>query len=296
MADFNQKEVNGEITKNLQDEIVDWAKEEFKNIKKEKKLNKNISLAFGNIGGKGEMFTIMLFPESIGSSSKGGCAFDNKEYNKDGKFKITREVKFLSLDGSKICNTCVSQNNKTETKVPRYQTACLFCKQSDFHIPKDSRWGISAKAHKDYYNDTYKLNEYILYISETNDDGNKINFKCFKILSSNEYFIKYIDNQFTNGVGNTCNFMPYSWDFYLSGPIILFDIDINEDGSINENFWNLSNNHTMNIPKSIIIKNKIYCSYNGIIPEEGLEYSEGIKFCVIKNKSLGKKRGTVTRK
>ena len=56
------------------------------------------------------------------------------------------------------------------------------------------------KAHKDYYNNKYNLNEYILFTaSEFNDKDESINLKCFKILSSNEYFSEYINNQYENG-------------------------------------------------------------------------------------------------
>jgi len=288
------------IKEKLCEEINDWSLLEFKNINKEKKFNKNIGFAFSGLGNQGEVFTIIMYPNSIGSASKGGCAFDNKEYNDDGSFKITREVKFLSLDGSKICKTCHSQHKKNgtkgETKVPRFQPICLFCKESNFNIPKDSRWGISAKAHKDYCNDTYKLNEYILFLSEFDEQKKCINLKCYKILSNNQYFSNYIENQFTNGAGNNCNFIPYSWDFYLSGPIMLFDINIDENGEISENFFDLKNENIMNVPKSIIEKNEQTCTYEGSIPEEGLEYSNIIEFCTIKKKSLGKKRGTITRK
>lgn len=289
-----------QIKCNLFHEISDWVKNEFKHIRREKTFNKNMSFAFSNLGDTGELFTLILYPESIGSSSKGGCAFDNKEYNEDGTFKITREVKFLSLDGSKICKTCESINKtndkKRETKVPRFQPKCLFCKQSNFYIPKDSRWGISAKAHKDYCNNKYNLNEYILFLSEFDETNNCINLKCYKIFSNNKYFSDYIENQYENGKGNICNFQPYSWDFYLSGPTMLFDINIDEHGVISEVFLNLDNKKIMNVPKSIIEKNKQYCSNGESIPEDGFEYSNIIVFCKRKKKTLGKKRGTVIRK
>ena len=287
------------IKEQLKKELKDWAISEFKNIKKEETLNRNQSFAFNSMGGLGELLTLMIFPNSMGSSSKGGCAFDNKEYNEDGSFKITREVKCLSLDGTKHCKICIAENkiNKTnkETKVPRFQKRCLFCKQSSFYIPKDSRWGIDAKDIK-YHNDKFKLDEYILYISEFVDNSNSINVKCFKILSSNDYFKKYINNQYTNGKSNTCNFMPYSWDFYLSGPIKLFEINLYENDVINEIFMKLENDKIMNVPKNIIETNKKNCSYIGEILEDSIEYDKIIQYCKIKNKSLGKKRGIVTRK
>ena len=285
---------------NLFEEIKEWGSNEFRLIKKEKDGNKNISFTFSGLGGTGEQFAVNQYPSSIGSSSKGGCAFDNKEYNSDGSFKISREVKFLSLDGTKICKQCESNNKdkeiKTETKLPCFQTKCIFCNGDDFKYPRDSRWGISAKAHIDYHNEKYKLNEYILYISEFDHTNNSINLKCFKIMSSNNYFTNYIQNQFSNGKGDTCNLMPYSWDFYMSGPIELFNINIYSDGTIKETTWDLDNTKIITIPKSIIISNKKNCLYEGDIPEDGIEYESVISFCSIKKKSLGKARGNTSRK
>ena len=137
---------------------------------------------------------------------------------------------------------------------------------------------------------------YILYISEYDKLTNGINLKCFKILSKNAYFNQYITNQNDNGRGDTCNLMPYSWDFYLSGPIILFDITVLSNGSIIEKFWDLDNYKIINIPKKIIDSNKKNCSFTGTIPVEGIKYESIIDYCSIKKKSLGKLRGNTSRK
>ena len=42
--------------------------------------------------------------------------------------------------------------------------------------------------------------------------------------------------------------LPYRWDFHLC-PIMLFDINIKNNGIISENFWNLDNINIVNIPK-----------------------------------------------
>ena len=280
-----------DIKTHLKQEISEWGLDEFKKINKKKKLNKDLCFAFLGLGEIGELFTLIMFPNSIGSASKGGCSFDNREgYNEaTGGYNITREVKFASLDGSKQCSRC-------KIKTSRFQTECLKCGGKNFKLINDSRWGISAKAHKDYYNNKYNLNEYILYVSEFNDKDENINLKCFKILSSNRYFSEYINNQYENGKGNTCNMLPYSWDFHLSGPIMLFDINIKNNGIISENFWNLDNTNIVNIPKNLIKKNKKNCNYEGVIPNEGLDYNNYIQYFAMKKKNLGKDRGEVVRK
>ena len=50
---------------------------ELERIQDEEADNLNISQAFDGIGKFGEILTTAIFAGSIGSASKGGCAFDN---------------------------------------------------------------------------------------------------------------------------------------------------------------------------------------------------------------------------
>lgn len=272
--------------------LEEWSKFEFKNIKKENTYNKNLPFAFLGTGTLGEELTLLLFPNSIGSASKGGCAFDNKEINEKKEITQTREVKFCSLDGSKECVCC-------KKKAPRFQDICIYCDDPKFRLIKDSRWGISAKSHI-LYCDKHNLSEYILYLSEYNETTKSINVKCFMIESNNKYFTEYIKNQHENGKGDTCNFQPYSWDFYLSGPITLFDLELYENEPSRTIYFNLENRTPNKIPQDI-------CSKRGCkkyAPEitddlfkdnDGLNYHEYIDKFSLQKKSLGKERGITTR-
>ena len=47
--------------------IAAWAKSESHNIHKEKTYNRNMSFAFGNMGGFGEEVAMLMYPDALGS-------------------------------------------------------------------------------------------------------------------------------------------------------------------------------------------------------------------------------------
>ena len=284
--------------KNVLTELINYTNNEFKNISREKIFNRNHSLALSNPGSFGELIALHMYPKSIGSGSKGGCAFDNVELNPTTKkIDTAREVKSVVLEGTKKC-----KNKKCGKKAPRFQTKCLFCDNTEFTLKHDSRAGICAKAHIEYKE---ILKEYIIFVIKYNESKNAINIRCFKILSSNLYFNEYVENQYNNG-GNTCNLLPYSWDWQLSGPIKLFDIDFYEDKEHNINMYDLENkNHeklqliNSNTDRKVFTKSCLE-NYSDEITEEmfgtdGLSYDEYAGKFKHTQKSFGKPRGETSR-
>jgi len=112
----------------IQDSILDCIKEraaqDFKNIQKEKTSTRCQSFAFGDLGSFGEELALYMYPNSIGSGSKGGCAFDNKEVGINMETIKAREVKCVSLDGSKECVSDMCKGHKR--KAPRFQITCSY--------------------------------------------------------------------------------------------------------------------------------------------------------------------------
>ena len=276
--------------------IKEWASEQFRLIEKESKLSPygtwwNLPSAFCNVGGFGEELCLCMYPDSIGSASKGGCAFDNCVYNKN-KLVKAREVKFVSLDGSKECRKC-------SKKAPRFQPLCIHCRSTEFKLISDSRAGISAKSHVTY---KHLISDYIIFISKYINNSNSIKLFAFKIDSKNEYFNIYIDKQYRDGIGNTCNFQPFSYDFHMSGPIKLFEIDLSIN-SYNIIYFNIFNNKPELIPyinwntgrpiftKKQLVELNMEKEDFGV----GLDYNDNISKFKIGKKSHGKKRGIVTR-
>jgi hypothetical protein len=276
-----------EIPRELSDELKVWGKTEKRNIEKEKYMKRNLPMAFLGSGDFGEELTLYMYPESIGSSSKGGMAFDNKEINDDKKNILAREIKFVCLEGSKKCKNC-------EEKSPRFQDICIFCGGNDFKLISDSRAGISSKAHEMYKT---LLQEYIIFVMKFNEDKFIIDLKCFKFLSTNEYFDAYITNQCKNGKGKSCNFVPYSYDWYLSGPIKIMDVDVDisaDETKITPKVYDTTSATYEDVPKRVFSDEEIQ-KYN--ITKEYTGYNEiRGKNIPLRKKNLGKSRGVVTRK
>lgn len=307
-------------------EIRDWARNEFKNIEKEKTFNRNIPFAFNGIGDFGEYLCILMNPGSIGSASKGGCSYDViTEQDNMGRTKRALEVKFISLDGTKQCSIC-------KNKAPRFQKMCLYCKKSGvdstnntslFHLKCDSRAGIDSKAHFEcLYSDpqnitpepekTEIIEATIIFISKV-IRGN-IKLSCFKFDNKNPYFCKYLRNQYENGSSNNANFQPFSYDWKLSGPIKLFELVIDQFENIEEQFWNLENktvepvfNMNWNTGKPVFKKKELENFWersNLTVSKSMLETEPGVPYDYfmlnvnpdLRNKAHGKSRGTTNRK
>lgn len=286
----------------LYERLAQWGQDENRNILKEKKLNRNLPFAFLGMGELGEELCLYMYPNSYGMASKGGIAFDNLEYKdnenklKPNNVKFAREIKFVCLDGSKACTKC---NNKA----PRFQDCCVLCGNDTFDFKADSRAGIQAKEHFKYID---LLQEYIIFVSKYNDDNKTISIKCFKFLSSNEYFNTYLKTIKDDTKAGHANFLPFSFDWHMSGPMMLFDLNIEQNGDIKENYFNLDNTIIDNFPlKKLIKKQDIDClseeqkqKYNDFksTDTETISYEDATSLFRIRKKSCGKSRGVVSRK
>ena len=292
IEDANIEDANIEVLKStppkeLIEELKIWGNNEKRAIHKEKTLNRDMPFAFVGMGDAGEEFALYMFEGSMGSASKGGMAFDNKEVDVDGKIVMAREVKMVCKEGTKECKECNS-------KCPRFQSKCISCgNTTDFKLNSDSRAGISAKAHIEYKK---YIKEYIIWVMEYDETNEIINLMCHKFLSSNHYFDNYIENQYNNSNSNTCNFVPYNYDWYLSGAIKIADIDINisSEPTVNVKYYDINSNTPEDVPIKIFSKTLIK-EYN--ITEEQTSYENIIKKNIqLKNKQFNKDRGKVTRR
>ncbi len=286
---------------------------ELERIQDEEADNLNISQAFDGIGKFGEILTTAIFAGSIGSASKGGCAFDNHCLRTNKK----REVKTCCIIQPKICNICAKPPPKEptdtsniiisilaeivdkiaghtvgagQTKVPFFQKQCLFCGETaNFIYPKDSRFSIDCKAHFAYEAD---IMEYIFHLIDYKDD--RIIFETFVIQSANKYFRQMLKNQLEKGASAHCNFLPRSHDFYSSAPIKILEMVYTRDKQVASFFFNPENHEICEYPVELLSKElkktlkmdpqKTHISYEEL--EDKLEP---------KKKNFGKIRGAVTR-
>lgn len=287
---------------------------ELERIQDEETDNLNISQAFDGIGKFGEILTTTIFPGSIGSASKGGCAFDNHCLITNKK----REVKTCCIIQPKICNVCAKNSPKEstdvsdivgkilseiidkiagqtlgagQTKVPFFQKKCIFCGETtNFSYPKDSRFSIDCKAHFAYEN---QIVEYVFHLIDYKDD--KIIFETFVIQSANRYFRQMLKNQLEKGASAHCNFLPKSHDFYSSAPIKILEMVYTKEKNIQTFIFDPENREICEYPMELLSKElkktlkvdpqKTHISYEEL--EDKLEP---------KKKNFGKQRGAVVRK
>ena len=79
------KGIEKEFNNNNQINIFlnDFKNQQFKNIEKETNSNRDQPYAFLGLGSMGEELALIMYPEYVGSASKGGCAYDLKLENDD---------------------------------------------------------------------------------------------------------------------------------------------------------------------------------------------------------------------
>ncbi len=282
--------------KELTEDLVDYGDNERKNINKEKTRNHNQPYAFLNQDSLAESMGLHIFPGTIGSGSKGGMAFDNKTINYETKVtKEAKEIKIVSLVGTKECKRCLN-------KAPPFQPKCVYCNNSEFNDKSDSRASISSGAHINF---RHIINEYIIFVQDYCDDKKIITIKGYKFLTSNQYFNNYIQNQYDSGnkKGGTANFVPYSYDWFLAGPISILDvfIDISTDKTIiTYNLYKPNNEIYDEIDydeiKNVLRIDELSKIDNEYIINGYLDYEYTVSLYNLRNKSIGKKRGNVTRK
>lgn len=248
---------------------------EWENIEEERRINKNISLAMDSPGKFGEKLATYIFSDSIGSASKGGCAFDNNCRTTG----LKREVKTCCLVQPKICLTCESIKgllisnfvmcpdcvviNKCTVCQRKTLNKCLNCEVQKCarcisELKKINSIKVPYFQQKCLYcgstsNDNFKevrdtrfaidckshfefREELFEYLFNIIDyKDGKIILESFIVPSSNQYFDKLLRKQLEGGT-KTCNLMPKRHDFYSSGPIKIIHAVYNEHQQFEE-FW-----------------------------------------------------------
>ena len=280
----------------LTEDLKEYGITEKNNIYKEKTRNRNQPYAFIGGGDFGEQLTLDLYPETIGGASKGGIAFDNKTLGKDNELVSAKEVKFVSLIGTKKCKIC-------QNKCPPFQKTCSYCKSDNFKYMSDSRAGISSEAHIKY---KHLINHYIIFVQDYDDYTKTISINGYKFLSVNNYFNRYIQNQYDSGEtkGGTCNFKPYSYDWFMSGPISIMNVDINISKNEPEIVYHLYNPESDKYDDvSNCMLQKVLKSNEQLINLDKnrltngyFEYDYIQSIFKLRKKNIGKKRGITYRR
>lgn len=228
------------------------------NISKDIEMHKKYNASFDPLG---DSFTEMLHAAMYGTRCTGsaGSGWDTLDKG---------ESKFSNRLQSRKCKDCGS-------KVMFFLNECADCGSSDLdNYPKDSRWGISSKAHLEYIEE---LNGYRVTLLEPENfapDCRKFILRSWVIYAKNEYLTTYAINQYNSEKSNQINFMPLGQDFYRSSPCLHLKVTITEDDVVID-YFDPTNTTPEIVPQKFNIKT--------------MEQ-------IMEGKTFGKPRGITTRK
>lgn len=128
--------------------------------------------------------------------------------------RIQDEVKTVCLCQPSRCAGC-------DRRSPWSYTACAHCGSTELERMTDSRFGINAAAH---LKDKDTLRQYWCVALE-HVEGDVFQTTVWTIQSSNAYFAAYVDQQAKQS-SKTCNLLPRSYDFVLSGAKRVFQVQM----------------------------------------------------------------------
>jgi hypothetical protein len=273
-----------------------------------------------------------MFPGSIGSASKGGCAFDNHCLLTNKK----REVKTCCIIQPKICNSCVQINKDKEAKeakekidsssvegvvssilaeiIEKIDPSSAQQPQAVQHSPNQTKVPFFQKrclfcgetVNFSYPKDSrfsidckahfaYEADivEYVFHLIDYKDD--KIIFETFVIQSANRYFRQMLKNQLEKGASAHCNFLPRSHDFYSSAPIKILEMVYTRDKQVNSFVFNPENREICEYPVELLSK-ELKKTLKMDPQKTHISYEELEDKLEPKKKNFGKLRGAVVRK
>jgi len=258
----------------------------------------NLDLFLEGKGGIGEYLGYLVSGKK--GTGSAGSGFDLS----DGV--SADEVKLACLVQSSKCKDC-------GTKVLFWYDECNHCGSTDLKRLRDSRWGIDAAAGVKYKDE---LDNYILQVikpKEYDATCRTFIYEYYVVDSKDPYFVEYLVNQYNDGKKSNCNYLPYSYDFYLSSPVKLIEVEFTVDENGNQyqvNYWNLENSEVCDVPLSVLRKSELIT----LLGAEGIDYKNNWNLTKIKtvvetefsgnpkdhlisrNKSHGKDRGITNRK
>jgi hypothetical protein len=179
------------------------------------------------------------------------------------------ESKFSNRLQSRKCNDCGAKAMFFLDECPDPD-----CRSTDFRkYPKDSRFGISSKAHYTYFD---KLKGYRLTLLEPecyDPSCRTFLLRSWFIETKNEYLTAYAKAQYESQKSNHINFMPLGRDFYRSSPCLHLRARIS--------------------PVGVEIE---YFDTENTTPEPVSEkHSKGTTQEIMEGKSFGKNRGKISR-
>jgi len=125
-------------------------------------------------------------------------------------------------------------------------------------------------------------------------EDSHIHLEVYIIKSDNVYFTNYIKNQAENSSSRTCNLLPYSYDFYASGPIKVISVTYDMHAALVSEEIDLSQCMALDFDTSVLTRAE-KSNYEIYEATRFVPYDEIKDRLILRKKSLNKSRGTTTR-
>ena len=209
----------------------------------------------------GDAFTEMLHAAMYGTRCTGsaGSGWDTLDRG---------ESKYSNRLQSRKCNSCGG-------KVMFFLDECADCGSFDLDkYPKDSRWGISSKAHLEYSEEMKGYRLTLLEPEVFDSSCRTFILRSWFIKTKDEYLTAYASAQLHSPKSNHINFMPWGRDFYRSSPCLHLQATITIDG-VTIDYFDINNTTPEIIPRK----------FGRMTTEQ-----------IMRNKTFGKERGETSRK
>lgn len=244
------------------------------------------------IGPNGTEFEVLSNYElNLKGTGAHSCGFDHNDES-EGKGANLVQPKDCFSAGNKNKPRCESTGSLE--KIHPYLSNCPKCGKNKFLIHNDSRWGIDTSSHFKY--NIKKYNCWVFYPENNNPEIKTYYLELYRIESCNVHFQKILNIQFEYGKKKNKNFIPFSSDFYASGPEMIskFKIDYKND------YFNVERLQR----EDIVYDHKVleilspYLINSFIQEKNSYTYEEIKDFIDIEQKSTkhGKNRGEVIRR
>lgn len=221
--------MNKEEIKILDNELIDVSKIWQHQLHLEyTNRNRNVRVSFRDIGSFGELLAISYNPGYTGSGS-GGMGLDL--------------VNTTTKKSIEVKSCCTIQNSKCENKKyhkfnPLFHNKCPICNYGGKKI-SDSRFSINAKEFLDQYDNGFFDNFTLFLVQQvSHNEANKkivVKLNWYKIDFNDKKLKKikldYFIQQAKKGKKQTCNLVPFSFDFYKLCPALvdIIYIELNYD-------------------------------------------------------------------
>jgi hypothetical protein len=201
--------------------------------------------------------------------------------------RIQDEVKTVCLCQPWRCTVC-------KKRTPWTHTVCGHCGTASLERMGDSRFGISASAH---LKDRATLRNYWC-VALDHVSGDVYRTTVWKIDATNAYFNTYVEQQHAHG-SDTCNLLPRSYDFVLSGALRVLQVDMTlpTDASAAPTVGDLDQTETAELLSCAVLKQseRIALGFGKTDTTTCIPVEEALRVLGPRKKSHGKERGTTSR-